>query len=186
MIFLPFSHNIVFFDTEFSSLDPRMGEILSIGMVKYSGDELYLELQYDGETSDWVKQHVLKNLTGPKLPIDEAKQKIQAFLGDSHPFAVSFVNNFDATYFQKIFTAQTNPFHWIFLDLGMLLFMNGVDPVSYSITKGKAAFQKALGLDVKAYRHHNALDDARLLRDTWFKLEMLPPDTDLKALFSPK
>src|SRR4030066_1628453 len=44
----PFSDNIVFLDTEFSSLDPYKGEILSIGLVKMNGDGLYLELEYTG------------------------------------------------------------------------------------------------------------------------------------------
>ncbi len=42
-----FSENIIFFDTEFSSLNPYEGEILSIGLVKPNGEELYLELEYD-------------------------------------------------------------------------------------------------------------------------------------------
>jgi len=52
--------NIVFLDTEFTDLDPYKGEILSIGMVKLSGEELYIELEYKGESSDWVKKHILK------------------------------------------------------------------------------------------------------------------------------
>jgi hypothetical protein len=34
------AENILFIDTEFSDLDPYIGEILSIGMVKLSGEEL--------------------------------------------------------------------------------------------------------------------------------------------------
>lgn len=38
---------LIFFDTEFTSLDPYKGEILSIGMVKENGEELYIELECD-------------------------------------------------------------------------------------------------------------------------------------------
>ena len=40
----PFSNNVIFYDAEFSNVDPYTGELLSIGMVKVSGEELYLEL----------------------------------------------------------------------------------------------------------------------------------------------
>lgn len=33
-----FSDNIIFLDTEFSSLDPYKGEMLSVGLVKVNGD----------------------------------------------------------------------------------------------------------------------------------------------------
>jgi len=46
--FNPFSKNIIFLDTEFSSLDPYKGEMLSIGLAKLDGSELYLELEYEG------------------------------------------------------------------------------------------------------------------------------------------
>ena len=54
--FKPYSKNIIFLDTEFSSLDSNKGEILSIGLVKLDGKELYLELEYDSPVSDWVKK----------------------------------------------------------------------------------------------------------------------------------
>ena len=46
-----FSDNIIFLDAEFSTLDPYEGEILSIGLVKLNGDNLYLELEYNGPLS---------------------------------------------------------------------------------------------------------------------------------------
>ena len=36
-----FSKNIIFIDTEFSTLDPCKGEILSIGIVKLSGENTW-------------------------------------------------------------------------------------------------------------------------------------------------
>lgn len=41
-----YSENIIFFDTEFTHLDVEIGELLSIGLAKNTGEELYLELDY--------------------------------------------------------------------------------------------------------------------------------------------
>lgn len=60
--FKPYSKNIIFLDTEFSSLDPYKGEILSIALVKLEGDELYLELKYKGPIDPWVKKHIIPTL----------------------------------------------------------------------------------------------------------------------------
>jgi hypothetical protein len=37
--------NIVFIDTEFSDLDPYKGEVLSIGAIKLTGEEFYIEIE---------------------------------------------------------------------------------------------------------------------------------------------
>lgn len=37
----------IFFDSEFISLDPYKGEIISLGVVKENSQELYLELKID-------------------------------------------------------------------------------------------------------------------------------------------
>lgn len=63
----PFSDNVIFVDTEFSSLNPYKGEVLSIGLVKINGEELYLELEYQGEVDDWPKQNILPTLKSPKV-----------------------------------------------------------------------------------------------------------------------
>ena len=36
-----FFDNIIFFDTEFSNIDSEIGELMSIGLVKPNGEELY-------------------------------------------------------------------------------------------------------------------------------------------------
>ena len=77
----PYSERIIFFDTEFTDLDIRKGELLSIGMVKPSGEELYLELAHDGSVHPWVKKHVLPFLTGDKITKEDAREKIWAFMG---------------------------------------------------------------------------------------------------------
>jgi hypothetical protein len=58
--------NLIFFDSEFSSNDPVTGEILSLALIKPTGEELYLELEFSGDVSSFVRSHVLPYLTGQK------------------------------------------------------------------------------------------------------------------------
>lgn len=164
--------NIIFIDTEFTDLDPYKGEVLSIGIVKLNGEELYLELVQNGESSEWVKKHILPNLKEPKkYTKSESIEKINHFLDDSQPFAVGFVDNYDVIYLTKIFGAGKLPFRWVTIDFASILFAIGVNPVKFMPNeKGAISFYKKLGIDLKKYRQHHALDDAKLLREVWLKI----------------
>lgn len=72
----PYSKNIVFFDTEFTSLDAVQGEILSLGMIKMNADELYLKLEYEGDVDEWPKENILPTLRGEKCSRAEAVRAI--------------------------------------------------------------------------------------------------------------
>lgn len=161
----PFSENIIFFDTEFSDLDPYKGELLSIGMIKPSGEELYIEIDYAGEVNDWVKRNVIPSLTGSKLTREEAKAKIREFMGSSTPYLVSYVNQFDAIYWYKLFGIENQPAYWIPIDFASVLFGAGINPTAYS----NQEFLDDLGIDARKYKKHNALDDARLLKEIYIK-----------------
>jgi len=56
----------IFFDTEFIE-DGRTIELLSIGMVREDGLEFYSEAMWTDRSraSDWVRENVIPNLTGP-------------------------------------------------------------------------------------------------------------------------
>jgi len=163
--------NLIFIDTEFTDLDPYKGELLSVGIVKLNGDELYIELEYDGESSEWVTKHIIPTLTQTKVGRDDACQLIREFLGDTLPFAVGFVDNYDVIYLTKIFGAGKLPFRWMTIDFASILFAIGVNPVKFMAdTSGAKAFYRKLGIDLKQYRQHHALDDAKLLRDVWLKI----------------
>lgn len=159
----PFSENIIFIDTEFSTLDPYQGEILSIGLVKASGEELYLELEYDGPVSDWVKKNILPILTGQKISREEAKKQIEKFVGDSKPFMVGYVNQYDTIYLYKLFGVENQPFYWLPIDFASILFSAGKNPDEI------LEFAEELKIDIGKYKQHNALDDARLLREVYLK-----------------
>jgi hypothetical protein len=165
----PFSDNVVFVDTEFSSLDPYVGEILSIGLVKPNGEELYLELEYDGNVNDWVRENILPTLTEPKVSREEARRIIREFVGDGEPYMVANVGQFDTIYIYKLFGVGGEPFYWLPVDLASILFAAGIDPESWDI-EGEDGLCHRLGLDIGNYRRHHALDDARLLADIYKRL----------------
>ena len=163
----PFSENIIFFDTEFSSLDPYEGELLSVGLVKMTGEELYLEIEDEGVTScDWVKEHVLPLLDGQKVSRTEACRLIREFIGDSKPYALAYVDQYDAIYTRKLFVNEELPFHWISLDFAPMLFLVGMSPEIFD-KHHKEAFLREWGFAEGSYRNHHALDDARLLREVY-------------------
>lgn len=163
--------NLVFIDTEFSDLDPYNGEVLSIGMVKLNGEELYIEIKHDGNSSEWVQKHILGTLTDMKFTREQAIEQVQNFLGESMPFAVAFVDNYDVVYLTKLFGVGNLPFRWMSVDFASILFAAGINPVKFQQDNVSAKkFYKELGIDLKKYKHHHALDDARLLREVWLKL----------------
>lgn len=166
----PYSKNIIFFDTEFSSLDLRKGEILSLAFVKLNGEELYLELEFDGEADEWPKNNILPNLTKNRVSKKQAVRLIEQFIGSGKPYVVAYVNQFDMTYFYKLFGLENfnDKFNWIPIDYAPILFSLGIDP--NVLSDRKQSFFDKLQIDLSKYIQHNALDDARLLREVYLKL----------------
>lgn len=162
----PFSNNIIFLDTEFSSLDPYEGEILSIGLVKLNGEELYLELEHWGEIDEWVKQNVLPKFTQEKVSRKKAIAKINQFVGKKKPYLVAYVNQFDAVYLYKLFGVGDHPFHWLPIDFASFLFFCGIDPEA--ICSNDKKFFERIGME-PSHSHH-ALEDAGNLRNIYLKL----------------
>lgn len=167
----PYSDNIVFLDTEFSTLDPYKGEILSVGIVKMNGEELYIELEHRGPIEEWVKDNVMPYLTQEKVSRSKAVEMIRKFIGDSKPYIVAYVDNYDATYLIKLFGLKgfNEVFHWIPIDFASILFGLGLSPEAFD-WRDENNFFKELGLKQEDYRNHHALDDALLLRDVYLKL----------------
>ncbi len=163
----PFSDNVIFFDTEFTTLNPDKGQLMSIGLVKMTGEELYLELAYDQSTVEpWVQEHVVPTLTGEKVDKTTAQERIRAFFGDQStkdtqkPFLVSYVNQFDAIYWYKLFDSPKNhPAFWIPIDFASILFAFGYKPDCM----GDAHFLESCGVVHDQKKIHNALYDAKVL-----------------------
>lgn len=168
--FNPYTKNIIFYDSEFSSLDPYKGEILSIGLVKMDGSELYLELKYSGECDPWVKKNILPILKNEKVSREKAIKQINSFIGArKRPFLVSYVNQYDTIYLYKLFGKTKRPFFWLPIDFASILFGMGIDPEAY-YPDDKKNFFKKIGIDASKYKNHNALDDARLLREVYLRM----------------
>lgn len=163
----PFSDNIIFVDTEFTSLEPHKGEILSVGMVKMNGEEFYLELECSGELDQWVFDNILPTLRGEKVSREEAAKKIIDFVGPDKPYMVSFVSQYDSLYLYKLLGFSNNPFFRYPCDFASIMFARGFDPDTYS-KKGRE-FLINLGIDTSKYKMHNALDDARVLREAYLR-----------------
>ena len=167
-VFKPFSDNVIFIDTEFSSLDPYQGEILSIGLVKLNGEELYVELEYQGEVDEWVRDNIIPTLTEKKLSRKAAVKEVNAFIGIAEPYMVGYINQFDTIYWYKLFRTDSDPLYWIPIDFASILFAFGINPESYS-GENEDNFYTEIGIDPGKYRKHHALDDARLLREVYLK-----------------
>jgi len=170
-----FSDNIIFFDTEFTNIDSEIGEIMSIALVKQNGEELYLELNYNEMTvHPWVKDNVVPYLSGNKVSHEEAVKQIWDFIGrgEEKPFLMAYVNQFDSIYWYRLFTdPKDHPVFWIPIDFASILFSFGINPEIMRVED----FFKWLEVDKSMYHKHNALDDAKLLKDTYtkFKEKML-------------
>jgi hypothetical protein len=173
--FKPFSGNIIFWDAEFSGFDFCKGQILSIGMVRPNGEELYLELEQKTKMHDWVSKNIIPFLNQEKISQSEATKQITKFIGDNKPYLISNVTVLDAPFLNKLFGISDEkgnkefPYHWILLDFASMLFALGIDPEKFT-SKHKDEFVKNLGIDIKQYKQHHALDDAKLLREVYLKL----------------
>lgn len=165
-----YSNNIIFFDAEFTDLNIKNGELISVGLVKYTGEELYVEIEYEGKVHPWVEKNVLPSLAGNPVSKEKAKQFLHEFIGNEKPYMVAYVNQFDAVYWYNLFgSPKEHPFYWIPIDFASILFACGFDPNSMM----KDKFFKELGINRGEYNSHNALEDAKLLSEVYKKFENL-------------
>ncbi len=164
-----FSENVVFFDAEFTSLDPRQGEILSVAIVKPTGEELCLEIdRKDDPVHPWVREYVLPLLDGDPISPDAAVERIRHFIGDTAPYLVSYVSHFDTAFLHKLFGDGPWPFSRDPIDFASMLFAVGLNPTN--LLEKDRVLSESLGVEPSAFgRMHHALNDARLLRDAYEK-----------------
>ena len=100
---------------------------------------------------------------------DTAIEKVKEFIGNTKPYIMAYVNQYDVIYTYKLFGNVEKPFFWIPIDFGSILFGYGIDPEAY-FPKDKKNFFKQIGIDASKYREHHALDDAKLLREVYLKM----------------
>lgn len=156
----------LFFDAEFCDINSFEICFLSIGMVKETGEELYLEIEQPIEKcGDWVVENILSTLTEKKITEEKAVEEILDFIDDECQ-VVADVNQFDWIGLVRLFGGPFEiPFHYIPLDLATKLEVKGYDP---DIDREKLL--KELGINIPAYKKHYALSDAQACKAIWEKL----------------
>ena len=158
-------------DGEFAKLKPDGIDLLSLALIKPNGEELYLEIEFDGEISPWVKENVLPNLKQEKVSKEKATELIKDFVGNEKPYLIAYVNQFDWMGICKLFNVKNTedisklPFFWAPIDFASILFEKGVKP-----TINPIELAKKYHIEVSTIKKHHALDDARLLKKIYDKV----------------
>lgn len=146
-----------FLDTEYNGWG---GALLSLALVPDDGEELYITLDWDGHLEEWVERHVVPfldmvpdNQVSPRLNRADAARSVAHYLaGDNEPLIVADWPE-DIALFNALLL--TGP--------GMMV---EVPPLSFRFMP-LAGFSTAANSKVP----HNALHDARALRDHVLTLE---------------
>ena len=146
-----------FLDTEYNGWG---GALLAMALVPDDGEELYLTLDWDGAIEPWVERHVVPyldtvpaELTSPRLNRADAARMLAHYLaGDPAPLIVADWPEDIAQFNMLLLTGP-----------GMMV---DVPPLSFQFI-ALAGFSTAANSAVP----HNALHDARALRDHIVGLE---------------
>ena len=146
-----------FLDTEFNGWG---GALLSLALVPDDGEELYLALDWDGALEPWVERHVVPYLdsvpvsfVSPRMSrADAARTIAHYFAGDSAPLIIADWPEDIAQFNMLLLTGP-----------GMMV---EVPPLTFQFV-ALSGFSTAANSKVP----HNALHDARALRDHMLTLE---------------
>ena len=146
-----------FLDTEYNGWG---GALLSLALVSEHHDELYVTLDWDGGLEPWVERHVVpyldsvpESLVSPRLSRADAARAVSHFLaGDPEPIIVADWPEDIALLSALLVTGP-----------GIMV---EVPPLSFRFVE-LTGFSTAANSKVP----HNALHDARALRDHILSLE---------------
>lgn len=137
----------IFIDTEFNAMD---GELISMALVSEDGErEFYEVIELPAEIDPWVREHVIPNLHKKPIGQHEFRQRLRKFLGQFAAVHILADYPDDLKYFCRALI--TGPGEWM-----------GIQPLSMEVNERLSAKASAVP--------HNALEDARALRESWFKL----------------
>jgi hypothetical protein len=146
-----------FLDTEYNGIG---GALLSLALVPDDGDELYLTLKAGEPLVEWVERHVLpyldsvpEQLACPRLPRRDAADALERYLqGDEDPVIIADWPEDIAQFCDLMVTGQGD-----MIELRNLTFR--LLPLSNFSTAANSRVP------------HNALHDARALRDHYRSME---------------
>lgn len=158
--------SLVFFDGEFTSLDPETGELLSLALVKESGAALYLEIACDLEqAAPWVKEHVVPHLEGNPVSRTQAQARILEFFeseAGKDIFWVADKSTYDWIFWCKFWgSREAQPVRQR-IDFASMLFAHGLDP-----RRDRLEMARELHISLEGFRYHHALDDTLLLKELY-------------------
>lgn len=156
------------------------------GIAQFKNDEYYaINSDYNSKNcTDWVKENVLLPLYtqtvhgDPRNQFDaldfhktygksenQIAEEIKQFVGDSKPYLIADVNQFDWMGICGLFGVWNVPFFYIPVDFASILWSKGIDP-----DVNRENFAKEQGIDIANFKKHNALDDTRVLKALYEKL----------------
>ena len=146
-----------FLDTEYNGM---CGELLSLALVPDDGDELYLTLKADGPIVEWVQRHVVpyldtvpEQLSCPRLSRADAAHALERYLRhDEQPLIFADWPEDISQFCNLMITGEGD-----MIELRNLVFR--LVPMSNFSTAANSKVP------------HNALHDARALRDHVLTLE---------------
>ena len=146
-----------FLDTEYNGAG---GALLSLALVPDGGDELYLTLRSPDPLLDWVERHVVpyldsvpEQLSCPRLPREDAADALERYLGpDEDPFILADWPEDIAQFCNLMITGPGD-----MVELRRVTFR--LAPMSNFSTAANSKVP------------HNALHDARALRDHVLTIE---------------
>jgi hypothetical protein len=144
----------IWFDTEFIE-DGKTIDLISIGMVREDGRELYLEnLSADlSRASDWVRDNVISKLDLVQHGVarEEIGPKVLAFVGDKPEFWAYYADYDWVALCQLYGTMMDLPQGWPMYCRDVKQLIDGL---------GNPRL-------IKAVDEHNALADARWAKQAW-------------------
>lgn len=142
----------IFLDTEFNGLH---GELISMALVSDDGAEWYQTVAVSGRIDPWVAEHVIPHLSATFT----VYTRDRANLDDLAASLDAFLSNFDDP---QIIADWPADFEY-FSNLLTIIGVNGVFKEAYACTMKLINVPDQLKPEVP----HNALSDARALRD-WY------------------
>ena len=154
----------IWFDTEFIERGGAYPiQIVSIGMVREDGAELYLEsAEFDpAGASEWVRANVFDKLGPPsaRVSLAEMRRRIIDFCGDAPEFW-AYYSSYDWVVLAQLMGPMAE------LPAGWPIWARDIKQLAWSLGDPDLPAQPAAA--------HNALADARWNVEAWRHLQALP------------
>lgn len=135
-----------FIDCEFNG---SHGELISMGIISEDGVRVFYEVVEHGTPNEWVQEHVLPILNKQPISLPAFKEKLKKFLDCLPKLTLIADHAADLYYFTQVIMGKDG---WMMVDY----------PVELIIDPGISAKKSTLP--------HNALEDAKALRNDWFRI----------------